>query len=570
MARNDSHVHLRAAVYARVSTEDQATEGTSLDSQIDRCRRHVSQEGWASIGEFVERGVSGSLSSRPALDQVVRLVEDRAVDVVVITKLDRIARSLKNLLDLLDLFERCQVQLVALDDPLDPSTPSGKAFVHMRGVFAELERGLIRERITEGLRARAMSGGWPGGPAPYGYSIVANPAGTGKVLVVSDEEAAVVRLAYRLLVDEGATTGEAALELRRFGSRPRRSQEWSHWNLRRLLLDARGISGEWPWRRAGREGRTSDDEIVVQIPAILTPVEHEALLATLRTTTTQPAEFRTYLLRGRLVSPHGTRLQGVPGNGSRWYRCPHRHVSRPSTTERCNCHRLHAVTVEQAVWNEITRLLANPDVLDTLAAEHSQSREAHASRERTRLIDLEDEITAAEERIATEYITMVDDGVDPAAARAVVRTRNEQLAELRRERDQLLTFRRRNLAATGTTSQLRAAAAAARQALECADDTFRRKVIDVLDVRVEVTGWDQCGRCQGRGLIPREASGRRPRGSTGAICPDCLRTRVIPRVRVAGQVPELLLAALADGTDVSRIDVLEGTVIPFSKELEVA
>lgn len=571
MASREPSVRVRAATYARVSTEDQANEGTSLDSQVDRCQTHLRANAWEHVGEFVDRGVSGSLSSRPALDQIVRLVEDGAVDVVVITKLDRIARSLRNLLDLLDLFERHQVQLIALDDPLDPSTPSGKAFVHMRGVFAELERGLIRERITEGLKARVTAGGWPGGPPPYGYAIAANPDGTGKVLVIQDEEAAVIRLAYRLIVEDGATTGEAAAELRRFGSAPRRAREWTHWNLRRLLMDARGLAGEWPWRRAGRQGRIDGDEILVQIPAILTGSEHEALLETLRHTSTHPAKIRAYLLRGRLISPHGTRMQGVPGNNNRWYRCPDRHSSRPSDVPRCDCHRLHADAVERAVWTEVTQLLGDPAVLEALAAEHAGSREVHARLEHNRLAELEEQIAAAEERIAAEYMALVDDGIDPAAARAVVRSRNEQLGAFRDEHAQLDRLRRRNLAATGTTTRLRTAALAAQEALEHADETLRRKLVEVLDLRVEVLRWDTCATCDGRGLVPLQPRSKpRSPGSTGDICSDCLRTRVIPCVRIAGQIPELLVAALSEGTKPTNLELPDGDVIPFSTEINVA
>ena len=121
----------RAAIYARVSTEDQ-TKGTSLGAQIERCRQAGAAQGWAIVEEFVDEGVSGALSSRPRLDALVRLVEDDELDVVAITKLDRVARSLRHLLDLLDLFERRNVTLVALDDPLDPSTASGRGMVQLR------------------------------------------------------------------------------------------------------------------------------------------------------------------------------------------------------------------------------------------------------------------------------------------------------------------------------------------------------------------------------------------------------------------------------------------------------
>jgi hypothetical protein len=192
--------------------------------------------------------------------------------------------------------------------------------VQLRGVFAELERQLIRERTSEGQRRRVESGGWPGGPPPYGYRSVPSPAFHGKVLIVNEDEAAVVRLCYRLLVEEGMSTGEVASELNRLGTRPRSAREWTHWNLRRLLVDGRGLSGRWPWRRAGRRRRSGDDELIVSIPAVLTADEHERLLAVLAATSTQPTRRRPYLLSGLIVSPHGTRMQGIPGRGShRWY-----------------------------------------------------------------------------------------------------------------------------------------------------------------------------------------------------------------------------------------------------------
>jgi DNA invertase Pin-like site-specific DNA recombinase len=352
---------VRAAIYARVSTDDQAAEGTSLDAQVDRCAVHARSQGWDVVGPFIDRGVSGAVSSRPALDQVVRLVEDGELEVVVITKLDRIARSLRHLLDLLELLERRRVSLVALDDPLDPSTASGRAMVQLRGVFAELERQLIRERTSEGQRRRVESGGWPGGPPPYGYKTVTSPTSQGKALVVDQDEAAIVRLCYQMLVEDGMTTGEVAAALNRLGTRPRSAREWTHWNLRRLLLDGRGLSGRWPWRRAGRQKRSDDDEVIVTIPAVLTPDEHERLLAVLAATSTQPISRRPYLLRGLIESPHGTRMQGIPGHGSqRWYQCPQRHTQRYSDTARCECRRLHAATVEEAVWEQVTSLWATP------------------------------------------------------------------------------------------------------------------------------------------------------------------------------------------------------------------
>lgn len=576
-AETDVRSGKRAAIYARVSTDEQV-KGTSLSAQVDRCQAAAQAHGWHLAGTFVDEGVSGSLSSRPQLDALVRMVEDEQLDRVVITKLDRIARSLRHLLELLDLLDRKQVTLVALDDPLDPSTASGRAMVHLRGVFAELERQLIRERTAEGQLRRVQAGCWPGGPPPYGYRVVDNPHGSGRILELHPDEAMVVRLAYKLLVDDAFTTGEAAEELRRLGTTPRRAPDWTYHNLRRLLIDGRGLSGMWPWRRAGRGGRRTSEELYVSIPSILDPTEHERLLATLSTTSTQPTSRREYLLRGRLRSPHGTRMQGIPSQGGdRWYRCPHRTSQRPRNAHKCACGRLHASTVEEAVWGHVQELISDPAALELLAAEHESSRSDHAALERDRLAALDTLIASLQQEIADEYAALREEGFDPGAARAAVRKRNEQLLHVRDERDSLLRLRGKNLASMGLAARLRDLAEQARQALLDADNTMRRKVIDIIDLQVEVLRWEPCDTCDGKGLLANPGPRRRgvsPEDDyrrSPILCPDCLRTRQIPVLRISGQVPQLLMSAIAAGdTDAGSMIPNDGVALPFSADVRVA
>jgi hypothetical protein len=85
-----------------------------------------------------------------------------------------------------------------------------------------------------------------------------------------------------------------------------------------------------------------------------------------------------------------------------------------------------------------------------------------------------------------------------------------------------------------------------------ADDELRRRLIELLDLRVEVMGWKPCDTCDAKGLIPTTNEIRR-QGNTGVGCPDCLRTRHIPALRVTGQIPELLLASLGDGAEVREL-----------------
>jgi hypothetical protein len=214
--------------------------------------------------------------------------------------------------------------------------------------------------------------------------------------------------------------------------------------------------------------------------------------------------------------------------------------------------------------------------LEARAADRDSERRDHSERERASLSQLDARIAATEAEIADEYSALRDEGFDPGAARAVIRRRNDRLVSLRKERTDLLRIRGKNLAAAGVATRLRALAAQARVALEEADATVRRKVIDLLDIHVHIVGWEPCDSCADKGLLAASGPRRRNVGAAGylprkpMLCPDCLRTRQIPVVRVSGHVPELLVAALAEGAEIAEISPDIGPVFSFQAVVRVA
>lgn len=148
---------MKAILYARVSTTDKQDP----EMQLLELREYVSRRGWELCGTFVDR-TSGSRESRPALDEVISLCQQRRVDVVVVWKLDRLGRSLKHLVNILAEWETLGVAFISLRDNLDLTTPSGKLMFHVIGAMAEFERALIQERVKAGL-AQARREGRRGG-----------------------------------------------------------------------------------------------------------------------------------------------------------------------------------------------------------------------------------------------------------------------------------------------------------------------------------------------------------------------------------------------------------------------
>ncbi len=136
--------------YARVSTEDQAT-----DAQTDELRA----AGCATI--FQEHG-SGASRARPELARLMR--EIRAGDVLVVVRLDRLARSVSHLLDVIERLEDKGAHFRSLRDPIDTSTPQGMFSLQVLGAVAQLERALISERTKAGIKAARARGKLPGNP----------------------------------------------------------------------------------------------------------------------------------------------------------------------------------------------------------------------------------------------------------------------------------------------------------------------------------------------------------------------------------------------------------------------
>ena len=149
---------VRAAIYARVSTADQATtmQGAEL-------RRFVETRAWSLVDTF-EDVASGATTRRPALDALWARAKARELDVVVVWRFDRFARSLRELVLALDAFHRLHIDFVSATEAFDTSTPLGKAMFGIVGAWAELERDIIRERVNAGLRRAKAKGKTLGRP----------------------------------------------------------------------------------------------------------------------------------------------------------------------------------------------------------------------------------------------------------------------------------------------------------------------------------------------------------------------------------------------------------------------
>ncbi len=141
---------MRAAIYARVSTLEQATEGYSISVQKEKLQQYATAQSYEIIGTYSDEGFSGKDLMRPEMERLIADVKSNKVDVVLIYKLDRLSRHVKDVLELVELFDKYKVTLYSLTENLDLSSPFGRAALKMSATFSELERETIVERMEMG------------------------------------------------------------------------------------------------------------------------------------------------------------------------------------------------------------------------------------------------------------------------------------------------------------------------------------------------------------------------------------------------------------------------------------
>lgn len=159
----------RALGYVRVSTEEQAKEGVSIDAQEKRIQALAAAKGWNLTEIIRDAGYSGKNLERPGIRRLIEACRLRATDVVIVFKVDRLTRKQRDLWHLLEeVFEEYQVGFVSVTEAFDTTTAAGKAFLGMIGTFAQLERDLVSERTREALGHKRSNGEWVG-RVPLGF-----------------------------------------------------------------------------------------------------------------------------------------------------------------------------------------------------------------------------------------------------------------------------------------------------------------------------------------------------------------------------------------------------------------
>jgi DNA invertase Pin-like site-specific DNA recombinase len=208
----------KTVAYVRVSTQDQANEGVSLDAQEARIAAYGAAMGFDVSEVIRDAGESAKSLQRPGMARILADVRAGSIERVIVLKLDRLTRSTRDLADLLELFAKADAALVSVTENLDTASACGRLVLNVLGVVAQWEREAIAERTADAL-ARKRQTRVAYGTTPFGYSRV------GDALIPEPREQQALAEAARM-DRAGSSFREIAARLTEIGVMPHRGSKW--------------------------------------------------------------------------------------------------------------------------------------------------------------------------------------------------------------------------------------------------------------------------------------------------------------------------------------------------------
>ncbi len=392
----------KAAIYARVSTAEQAEKGYSLDTQLAECRRRAGEIGAREIEEFVDDGYSGEFIERPALDRLRARLSGREFACVIVYDPDRLARNLAHQLIVTEELEKAGAELIFVSVSFEQSA-EGKLFYSIRGAIADYEKEKIKERSLRGKRGKAAKGKIIADAKPFGYTFDRQASN----YTVNEPEAEVVRRMYNWLVTDKVGTATICKRLNEQGvPSPRLKKPWVVSAVYRLLTNplykGTHVAMRYKYQKVGqnRRVRTLRPEaewIEVPVPAIVDAATWRAAQQQLKDNKSQAKRNLKHeqLLSGLVYCGKCGRKMMIAYAGQAaapksYYVC----VSQRSNTyrysgqARCDARRVPTEALDNAVFDHLCQLSANPkQIKQHLLASHyaaagSQGQNLSAALER--------------------------------------------------------------------------------------------------------------------------------------------------------------------------------------------
>lgn len=241
---NDTKIEKRRkiiAIYCRVSTDEQAEFGYSIDEQ-----KRLLEE-WCKANDYIiykcysDRGISGkNIKDRPALKELLSDAKEGKFDMVISWKINRVSRKLEDVLKIVNILEKNNITFKSYSEPFETDTPAGRMQFQMMALIGEFERGTIAQNVKMGMIAKAKSGNWCGGRV-LGYDLVPNNSpeeekkGKNK-LEINEKEAEIVRFIFNEY-SKGKGYKAITNKMNKLGYKTKKGNNFSVGSIRDILTN---------------------------------------------------------------------------------------------------------------------------------------------------------------------------------------------------------------------------------------------------------------------------------------------------------------------------------------------
>ena len=313
-----------AAVYIRVSTEDQAREGFSLGEQKEKLLQLCAFKGYEVFKAYEDAGISAKdMEHRPAFQEMLQDMKDGKINYIVAYKLDRVTRSVRDLEELISLLEQYNCFLLCDRDDVNTSTANGRFFVRMLTVLSQLEIEIVSERTKFGLNGAIKSGHIPG-QRPFGYKSAED-----KRMVIDNSTRPYVEEIFDLYL-EGKSFQQIANYFKENNIYPKKN--WKDTTIQKII-DNKIYMGDYEqYKRIGKQENLEPIVYMNVVEPIISRAKWEECQRQKERNQRTYTRDRVYTFFQRLKCPNCSRIMKCKGSGGTkrkymYYTCEHCHIN---------------------------------------------------------------------------------------------------------------------------------------------------------------------------------------------------------------------------------------------------
>jgi site-specific DNA recombinase len=440
MENNTEHI-TRVAIYTRVSSQEQAEKGTSLESQAEQLESFCKGQKWEVFNHYVDGGFSGKDGNRPALQALRRDAKAGYFEKVAVWKLDRLARNQRLILELEAEFREQDISLFSIKEMVDTQTAIGRTVFQVLGLTAEWERDNITERTKTGRLQRMKEGYWASGRAPFGYDYNK----VTKHLVINVSEAEIIRKIYDLYAS-GKSLGAIADTLNKelVSPRGKNSKGWYNNSIRHILINPT-YKGEAVVNRHCHISDINRVDLSKAIRLAVPPIvpEDKWNIAQSRLSNNKhlkAAEKGVFTLQGLIKCGICGCSYGAAHSGKyRNYICRGKLKNyHLDGSPRCTNRNIRADILEKVVWRRVMDIINDPNKLEPMLVEAIDKLKERESALETRLLPMErrlKEIAEMKSRLVEKWVIENMDTEKYRIAQQSLDKEEARLIALRRETD---------------------------------------------------------------------------------------------------------------------------------------